>query len=96
MALKIVSEDTVFIPKPTGMTYAEAMSRLRMWLDYKKVQPSGFKITAGGQVGFEIRFSSERDAQAFELFDWPDAIGGKPKPISKAACVLPSLADSRR
>ena len=53
------------------MTYAEAMNRLRMWLDYKKVEAAGFKISAGGRIGFEISFSSERDAQAFELFDWP-------------------------
>jgi hypothetical protein len=62
---------TVFVPKPSDVTYADAMGRLRMWLDYKKVQPVGFRITAGGEVGFEISFSSERDAQAFELFDWP-------------------------
>lgn len=63
--------NTIFVPKPSNMTYADAMSRLRMWLDHKKVQPAGFKITAGGHVGFEISFSSERDAQALELFDWP-------------------------
>lgn len=38
-----------------------------MWLDQKKVRPAGFKITPGGQVGFELSFSSERDAQLFEL-----------------------------
>jgi hypothetical protein len=64
---------TVFIPKPLGMTYAEAMSRLRLWLDYQKVQPVSFRITAGGRIGFEIRFATDHDAEAFALFDWPQA-----------------------
>ena len=70
MALKAGAANTVFIAKPSDMTYTDAMTHLRAWLDYRKVQPCGFKITAGNQIGFEISFSSERDAQAFELFDW--------------------------
>jgi hypothetical protein len=70
MALKADAANTVFIAKPSDMNYADAMTHLRVWLDYRKVQPSGFKITGGGQIGFEISFSNERDAQAFELFDW--------------------------
>ena len=61
---------STFVPKPSGLGYAEAMSQLRMWLDTRKVQPADFKITAGGRIGFEIGFSSERDAQLFELFEW--------------------------
>ena len=58
------------MPKPAGLGYAEAMSQLRTWLDSRKVQPADFKITASGRIGFEIGFSSERDAQEFKLFEW--------------------------
>ena len=61
---------STFVPKPPGLGYAEAMSQLRTWLDSRKVQPADFKITASGRIGFEIGFSSERDAQVFELFEW--------------------------
>ena len=71
MAFKPTSATTVFVAKPSEMTYADAMRGLRMWLDYKKVQPAAFKITTDGRIGFEIGFATERDAQVFELFDWP-------------------------
>ena len=61
---------STFVPKPAGLGYAEAMSQLRMWLDSRKVQPADFKITGDGRIGFEIGFSSERDAQEFKLFEW--------------------------
>lgn len=60
----------VFVAKPSHLTYAEAMNRLRMWLDYKRIEPVGFRITANGPIGFDISFASERDAAAFELFSW--------------------------
>jgi len=61
---------STFVPKPDGSGYAEGMSQLRMWLDARKVQPADFKITGDGRIGFEIGFSSERDALVFELFEW--------------------------
>jgi hypothetical protein len=63
----------VFIEKPPGLTYSDAMSRLQLWLDGRKIQPSGFKITAWGRTGFELTFSRERDVAAAELFQWPPA-----------------------
>jgi len=64
---------STFVPKPPGLGYVEAMSQLRTSLDSRKVQPADFKITASGRIGFEIGFSSERDAQVFnliKLFEW--------------------------
>jgi hypothetical protein len=60
----------VFVPKPLSMPYAEAMGRLRQWLDHRKLQTTGFKVTIDGRIGFEISFSSERDAAELQLFDW--------------------------
>jgi hypothetical protein len=61
---------TVFVPKPLSMPYAEAMGRLRQWLDRRKLQTNGFKITTDGRIGFEVCFSSEREAMEFQLFSW--------------------------
>jgi hypothetical protein len=61
---------TVFVPKPLSMPYAEAMGRLHRWLDRRKLQATGFKITTDGRIGFEVCFSSEREAMEFQLFDW--------------------------
>jgi hypothetical protein len=61
---------TVFVPKPFSMPYGEAMGRLRQWIDYKKLEAAGFKITTDGRIGFEVCFLSEREAMEFQLFDW--------------------------
>jgi hypothetical protein len=61
---------TVFVPKPLSMPYAEAMGRLHQWLERRKLQTTGFKITTDGRIGFEVCFSSEREAMEFQLFDW--------------------------
>jgi hypothetical protein len=53
-----------------SMPYAEAMGRLRQWLDRRKLQTNGFKITTDGRIGFEVCFSSEREAMEFQLFSW--------------------------
>jgi hypothetical protein len=66
-----VAARTVFVPKPLDLTYGDAMSCLRDWLDDRKMQACGFKITAEGQIGFEISFSQELDATRFETFTWP-------------------------
>jgi hypothetical protein len=62
---------TVFVPKPLDLTYGDAMSCLRGWLDDRRMQACGFKITAEGRIGFEISFSQELDATRFETFTWP-------------------------
>jgi hypothetical protein len=61
---------TVFVPKPLHLGYGDAMSRLRQWLDYQKLESTGFKITTNGPIGFEISFSSAHDATEFQLFGW--------------------------
>jgi hypothetical protein len=61
---------TVFISKPLHMSYGDAIGRLHVWLDDKKIHPAGFKITADGPIGFELNFAGERDAGEFELFSW--------------------------
>jgi hypothetical protein len=61
---------TVFVPKPLSMPYREALSRLRIWLDYKKLDATGFQITTDGRIGFEVSFTSERAAGEFRFFDW--------------------------
>ena len=48
---------TVFVPKSAGISYGEAMSRLRRWLDSQKMQPTRFKLAPLGRVGFEIGLS---------------------------------------
>jgi hypothetical protein len=63
---------TVFVPKPQHVSYGEAMSRVRMWLDYRKIQTSAFKVAPGGRSGFEISFQSGEDASRFQRdFTWP-------------------------
>jgi hypothetical protein len=63
---------TVFLPKPEHISYGEAMSRVRMWLDYRKVPTSVFKLAPDGRMGFELTFLSEDDATRFRSeFDWP-------------------------
>ena len=60
----------VFVPKPDNVTYSDCMREIRMWLDHHRIQTVGFKITAGGAIGFEVGFSSERDAATFRSFGW--------------------------
>ena len=63
---------TVFLPKPQHISYGEAMSQVRTWLDYRKVQASAFKLAPGGRTGFELTFSSQDDATLFQSeFTWP-------------------------
>jgi hypothetical protein len=62
---------TVFVPKPAGIPYGEAMNRVRTWLDNQKMQPSLFKLAPLGRVGFEIGFRSDDDATRFQNgFGW--------------------------
>ena len=52
------------------LSYSDGMSQLRLWLDHRKIKPAGFKITGEDRIGFEISFSTERDASEFEAFQW--------------------------
>jgi hypothetical protein len=61
---------TVFVPKPPEISLGEAMNRLRLWFDSKKMQPYGFKIATDDRPGFEIMFSSEQAAAQLENFVW--------------------------
>jgi outer membrane lipoprotein-sorting protein len=67
-----VSPRAVFISKPAEVSFAEAMSRLRMWLDNRKVQPTSFRLTTAGQEhGFEISFEHAHEAAVFDAsFAW--------------------------
>jgi hypothetical protein len=60
----------VFITKPVGLSYGEAMNRLRMWLDNRKIQPASFRLPDDARIGFEIGFLNDRDAAALDDFDW--------------------------
>jgi hypothetical protein len=72
--METTSPFTVFVPKPTGISYGEAMSRLRVWLDSQKMQPTLFRLAPLGRVGFEIAFRSHEDAARFRGgFGWPPA-----------------------
>jgi len=71
----------IFLPKPSEVSFAEAMSRLRLWFDHKKIQPTAFHLHRGDKVGFQISFRSETDATAFDVgFAWhvPAEIGAAP------------------
>src|SRR5215469_2410722 len=72
MAFRPLAPTTVFVAKPFEVSYADAMRGLRIWLDYKKLQPTSFRITTEGRIGFEISFSTERDVADFGPFAWPD------------------------
>lgn len=67
-----VSSCAVFLSKPSDISFAEAMSRLRMWFDNKKIQPSTFRLRpAGEETGFEISFQHAHEAAAFDVgFGW--------------------------
>jgi hypothetical protein len=71
----------IFLPQPSDVSFAEAMSRLRLWFDHKKIQPTAFQLIRGDEVGFEIRFRSEGDTSAFDVgFAWhvPADVGATP------------------
>jgi hypothetical protein len=66
-----VSPSAVFLPMPSDVSFAEAMSRLRMWFDNKKIQPTTFRLKHGEATGFEIGFQNESEASTFDAgFDW--------------------------
>jgi hypothetical protein len=74
-----VSPSAVFIPKPSKVSFAEAMVRLRLWFDHKKIQPTGFRLRPGDETGFEISFQSTEEASAFDAgFAWSAPPARKP------------------
>lgn len=63
---------TVFVPKPSSLSFGEAMSRVRIWLDHTKIEPCGFKLAANfNRIGLEISFRNETEVTAFREFVWP-------------------------
>ena len=72
MDMGTVSPLTVFVPKPVGISYGDAMSQLRTWLDSERMQSTMFKLAPLGRVGFEIGFRSDEDVTRFrDGFSWP-------------------------
>jgi hypothetical protein len=70
--LTLTSPFTVFVSKPEHISYAEAMSRVRMWLDYLKFETNSFKLAPNGREGFEITFRTKSHATRFKsVFTWP-------------------------
>ena len=80
---------TVFVPKPQHISLGEAMSRVRMWLDYRKVQTSAFKLaSADGRSGFEITFQNEDGASRFRNeFTWPPPQDGQSASLGDRAPI---------
>ena len=70
MAFRPIAPTSVFLAKPFEISYADAMSGLRVWLDHKKIRPAAFKVTSDGKIGFEITFLTEQEALAFRRFKW--------------------------
>jgi hypothetical protein len=61
----------ISLAKPPNMTFSEAMRCLQLWMAERKLHPSSFKIAADVVGGFELSFTSERDALALDVFQWP-------------------------
>ena len=72
--MEITPSLTVFVAKPAALSYGEAMSQLRTWLDSEKMQSTMFKLAPLGRVGFEIGFQSSEHVTRFQSgFGWPQA-----------------------
>jgi hypothetical protein len=70
--METASPLTVFVPKPAGVSFGDAIGRLRVWLDSQKMQPITFKLAPPGRIGFEIGFQSDDDVMRFQNgFGWP-------------------------
>jgi outer membrane lipoprotein-sorting protein len=82
---------TVFVSKPGHISYAEAMSRMRMWLDFRKIETSSFKLAPEGREGFEITFGTNSHAVLFQSeFMWPP-----PQALSSSRRVCDQVSDLR-
>jgi hypothetical protein len=51
--------------KPAGSSFGETVNSIRSWLDHRHIQPASFNpvTNVGSDVGFEIGFNSEDEAQ---------------------------------
>jgi hypothetical protein len=82
---------TVFVSKPEHISYAEAMSRMWMWLDFRKIETSSFKLAPEGREGFEITFGTNSHAVLFQSeFTWPP-----PQALSSSRRVCDQVSDLR-
>jgi hypothetical protein len=65
-----MSSSDIDLPIPSEVSFVEAMKRLRMWFDSKKIQPRTFRLKDDGAV-FAISFETEADASIFNAgFEW--------------------------
>jgi hypothetical protein len=66
--MAINSLGAVLVPKPANLSFSEAMSHYRGWLDANNIKPLLFKSAdlTDGTLGFEIVFRTEGDAQLFD------------------------------
>jgi hypothetical protein len=86
---------TVYIEKPSHVSYGEAMGQIRSWLDYRKVETSGFKF-ADGRTGFEITFSSPDGAARFQdEFAWSSPPQATPPELGPAEAFSPQSRASQ-
>jgi hypothetical protein len=65
--MALISPTIVQLSKPASLSFADAMSQHRAWLDAHKIQPASFKpIYVNGVLGFEIGFKTEYEAALFD------------------------------
>jgi hypothetical protein len=66
--MAINSLGAVLVPKPANLSFSEAMSRYRSWLDANNIEPLLFKSAnlTDGTLGFEIVFRTESEAELFD------------------------------
>jgi hypothetical protein len=81
---------TVFVSKPEHISYAEAMSRMRMWLDFRKIETSSFKLAPEGRKA--SRLPSARTAT--RCCSRASLCGPRRKPYQVPAASVIRLATS--
>lgn len=65
--MALASPTVVRLPKPATLSFGQAMSQHRVWLDTNKIQPTAFKPAYyNGVVGFEIGFRNQDEAALFD------------------------------
>ena len=45
--------------------FTERMNRMRAWLDHRRVQSTGFRVSGAEPSGCRIQFDTESEAEAF-------------------------------
>ena len=58
----------VRVEKKPDLSFGEIMNAIRTWLDHRRIEPVSFAPVAKAEsnVGFEIAFNSEDEAQLFQ------------------------------